>query len=95
MTSEYKIIITRPAQQDLLKIFVYTADIWGKKQLDDYQQKIDKSINIIKQNPSLGRKRLGRLMYSIGKHDLYYRLDGDNIVILRVLHQKMDSPHHL
>jgi toxin ParE1/3/4 len=29
------------------------------------------------------------------RHAVYYRMEGDTVVVMRVLHERMDAPRHL
>jgi len=65
----------------------------------DYMYKLRRAIECAATDPRIGRScdeiRLGYRKLSVGSHTLYYRLIGDVIDIVRILHQRMDTDRHL
>jgi toxin ParE1/3/4 len=81
------------ARQDLIDILRYTGETWGQSQLLVYRDKINDALTAIAQNPKLGHDRLdlptSHLAFLVGSHIIVYRIIGDSIGIVRVLHQRM------
>ena len=92
--------LTRKAYEDLKGIAVYTQENWGKDQRIVYIKMMNDTFYELSDNPDLGRKidniRAGYYKYMAGKHLIFYRLvSGNNIEIVRILHQRMDIESHL
>ncbi|MBT7215104.1 MAG: type II toxin-antitoxin system RelE/ParE family toxin [Verrucomicrobia bacterium] len=84
---------------DLEAIWRYTVDTWGDAQAERYVRLINESFRQIADNPSLGRScdviREGYRKRSVGRHVIFYRtIDGD-VVVVRILHDRMDVDRHL
>lgn len=92
---KHKLIITSLARQDFRDLVSYTLQIWGKDQSHTYAEKIDTALNTICNNPDIGRKKHGRMMYGAGQHQIYYRTKDCEVYVLRILHQRMDATRHL
>ena len=92
MTKNY--IVTTPARTDFYDIYQYTADNWGFAQADKYQDLIETHAETIAENPFIGQMReslgLGVRSWPAERHIIYYRVDSDAIVILRILHERQD-----
>jgi len=43
------------AAQDLIDIYLYTAQTWGQKQADIYDTGLEPTVTLMAGNPSLGR----------------------------------------
>lgn len=92
-------ILSPLAQADIDEIWDYTAERWGDAQAERYARVIEAAIKTAAANPKRGRPcdelRIGYFRLSAGSHILFYRIVGDNIDIVRVLHQGMDFERHL
>ncbi|MFT4549777.1 MAG: toxin ParE1/3/4 [Verrucomicrobiales bacterium] len=87
------------AISDLEEIWEYTVEAWGEEQAERYVRLINKSFRQIADNPSLGRScdviREGYRKRGVGRHVIFYRtIDGD-VVVVRILHDRMDVGRHL
>lgn len=87
------------ARQDFVDILRYTGETWGESQLLAYRDKINDALTAIAQNPKLGHDRFDlpstHLAYLVGSHIIVYRIIGDSIGIVRVLHQRMSVAKHI
>ena len=97
MTSSYR--LTPRAKADLDEIWDYTSERWDAAQAERYILQIKAAIESIASDPSRGRPcddiRPGYLRYPIGSHILFYRLTGQGVDVVRILHQRMDFDRHL
>ncbi len=90
----YSIKRTPAARDDLLSIARYTHDTWGEKQLRQYMAELDKTIQQLATSPQSkgqdrGNIRDGLRSVSHGDHYfVFYRVRGDTVEILRILHQR-------
>jgi len=83
---------------DLRTIFNDTYDRWGSAQADLYIKQLRFSIDSLKENPRRGYKYTALNYYrSIhsGRHLIFYTIDTEYIVIVRVLHDRMDIEPNL
>jgi toxin ParE1/3/4 len=95
--SGYK--ISRAAQSDLRAIWRFTVERWGRTQADIYLYEIIATLNIVAKTPGVGPDRSGikpaYRCYPHGRHMLWYKCQSEHIVLMRVLHDMMDSKRHL
>ncbi|MEI7669259.1 MAG: type II toxin-antitoxin system RelE/ParE family toxin, partial [Pseudomonadota bacterium] len=67
------------------------VEVWGKGQALVYQNKLDKAIQNIVDNTKIGLEISHKIrMLSVEKHRILYRLTKDKIILLRILHVKMN-----
>jgi toxin ParE1/3/4 len=94
-----KLTLTLKAENDLDCIRSYTLRRWGERQMDRYASLFDKAFVSIKQKPEIGIHRRGTpadtKSVRAGKHIVFYRFDGESIIVDRVLHERMDFSQHL
>ena len=85
---------TEKAQSDLGAIIQYTEQQWGKPQAHHYIDSLQQQCQLLAENPLLGvnRNALSSELFSFPfqSHNLYYLVDGGDITVIRVLHQRMD-----
>jgi toxin ParE1/3/4 len=91
--------LTRDAERDVLDIHLYTLEHFGPAQADKYIADLFARFSTLAARPSLGRD-FGDIhpdarRANQASHAIYYRTDTDGILILRILHQKMDPARHL
>ena len=89
-----KIKFTNLAESDLAKIYKYTAQRWGKIQADAYYKLISEKLHKLTANPKMGKKFDETLpkhrKYILEHYIAIYRIDGDAIIIVRILHKNMN-----
>ena len=95
----YRIHITHHAETDLEDIWIYSLTEWGEAQADNYHEELTTAIHQLASNPKFGRSieaiRANYRAASIRRHVIYYRLGGEVIRIMRVLHERMEPRQHL
>ena len=81
------------AEEDIDQIAAHTTRTWGWRQTNHYLAKLEDGFNLLAQNPSVGRPcdsiRPGLRRFEIGKHVVFYFVEPDEILIVRILHQQM------
>ncbi len=86
--------LTPQADLDLVDIWRYTEESWGKNQANTYLEKLERRFNDLADQPGLGKKRdeirQGYRCFHEGRHLVFYRLHGKQIEIIRILHDRMD-----
>jgi toxin ParE1/3/4 len=84
---------------DLDQIWDHTAQKWGIEQAEFYVRQIGRHIAAVAAQPLIGRScaevRTGYYKYPSGAHFLFYRLAGDEVEIVRILHERMNFKQHL
>jgi len=97
----YSLKITPKANEDFEDILHYTLSEYGELQMEKYVDKILNSFQSIKSQPLLGKQALingkGFFLHYIGKHTIFYNvnINESSIIIIRILHQKMNFIKHL
>jgi toxin ParE1/3/4 len=88
-----KFQLSRRAETDLLRIGEFTLREWGKSQAARYLSELETCCHMLADNPALGRPcdhvRSGLRRHEHGKHVLFYRQQGNGILVSRILHQRM------
>ncbi len=91
-SSNYELIITDPAREDLSTIAVYTFTKWGEEQTAKYTEELYKTISSI--TPDTGKSSCGVPKVikgrKSGRHVVFYRIIDQSIFIIRILHESMD-----
>ena len=91
-------VFSPDAQADIEAIWDAGARIWGIKQADSYFRQIQYSVQMLCENPLIGKicdeVRLGYRKYPAGAHVLFYRVGETELEIVRILHQRMDYDRH-
>ena len=99
MKSSRKYLVRPEAEQDLKGIGRYTRRAWGRQQARKYLRALHQKMQRLAANPNLGGMRddvgAGYRSALVGHHLVFYRTTGDDIVVVRVLHESMDVRHHL
>lgn len=93
--------LTNKAVEDLSDIWEYTVDTWSERQADDYYNMLIASFQKITENPQLFGLKYEEIAeglhgYRANKHIIFYSILADeDILIIRILHQRMDLKHRV
>jgi toxin ParE1/3/4 len=91
--------IRERAHQDIREIAAHTDQAWGARKRRAYLRQLQNRIEELAENPKLGIARddvrQGYRSAHVGRHVVFYRIVGDGIEIVRVLHDRMDLERHL
>jgi toxin ParE1/3/4 len=72
---------------------------WGLAQAEKYILGLHETFQMLVEFPDLGRDasdiRPGYRKIETASHSIFYRKTGDGVLIVRVLHQRMDFGRHL
>lgn len=95
-----RFIISKKANQDIEKIWLYTYENWSLEQADRYYNLILDEIEYIAENFESGKSvdyiKVGYRASIVKSHIIFYKKSKSNIVeIIRVLHQKMDIENRI
>lgn len=94
-----QVVLSPKAKSDLSGIWDYTLAEWGIDQAEKYvrdlweamqQQACDSSNSI-----DISDVRNGYKKVISGSHVIFFKLTGDGIDVVRILHQRMDFERHL
>jgi toxin ParE1/3/4 len=90
---------SRRAQADLDDISDYSVDHFGAERALRYLDAIEQAFRRILIYPEIGLPMsdlaAGLRGMSTGEHRVFYRIKGDRIEVVRVLHKAMDAGRHL
>lgn len=79
--------------EDLEQIYRYTVLNWGITQADKYQDELYHKMRNIASNPKLGQNypyRIGYMKTRINRHLIFYKIDQNDCLIVRNLHERMN-----
>jgi len=94
-----RLLVSDAARADLKSIARYSEREWGNARKKQYLAAIRARFSALRHRPEIGvvRRDIGAGYRSlpIGRHLVFYRIGSDAVVIVRVLHQRMDATLHL
>ena len=97
MMPTYK--LTPLAMDDLREIWRYGAATWGLEPTEAYGEKILDAFEFLAENPHAGLSiehiRVGYKRHPVGSHLIFYRVIGQGVEVVRILHQRMDTERQL
>ena len=90
------IIFSREAENDLEAIGRYGYETWGEAQVNRYNARILEMLQSLLIFPRMGAVHgdLAPQVRSIGvgHHRILYRVEAARIIVVRILHERMDEP---
>ncbi|MCB1341193.1 MAG: type II toxin-antitoxin system RelE/ParE family toxin [Pseudooceanicola sp.] len=92
-----RVVFTPAAASDINAIWDYTAHTWGIDQAEAYLDAIRDACAQLASGSGAGRPvsaRGGYFKLAVGRHFLFYRAKGQDLEIVRILHQRMDAERH-
>jgi toxin ParE1/3/4 len=94
-----RLLVSDAARADLKGIARYSEREWGKVRKTQYLAAIRARFGALRHQPEIGwaRRDIGAAYRSlpVGRHVIFYRIEREAVVIVRVLHQRMDASVHL
>lgn len=82
------------AAADLLEVVRYTHEKWGSAQAQRYREELELALQHLSLTPDVGRKRdaiaPGLRSFPVAQHVAFYIQRKDKILVLRILHPRMD-----
>ncbi|MBU6395693.1 MAG: type II toxin-antitoxin system RelE/ParE family toxin [Sphingomonadales bacterium] len=94
-----RIILSRAAQRDLVDIGDYGEAQFGPEASDAYQDDIEQRFDRLADHPLIGeaKEAWGEGIRSLpcNQHRIIYKVYGDTVQIVRILHHSRDVPQHL
>ena len=87
------------ALRDLEGIWRYTAEQWGVAQAERYLDVLNVAFGAIASNPQAAPRcdhiRAGYRRQWVEQHVAYFRMEAGAVVVVRVLHQRMQAARHV
>ena len=94
-----QVVLSPKAKTDLSRIWDYTFEEWGVDQADKYVRElwaaIQEQANDHTTSADISDVRPGYRKFRSGSHVIFFKLTGEGIDVIRILHQKMDFDRHL
>ena len=96
MAGKYK--ISKRFKVKVTKTYEYLLNEWGLSVADAFYDKIFLKLNVLLKQPCIGRatKKKPEIRRTLlGKYNIiYYRIDGDTIVLINFLNSKKNPKHN-
>ena len=90
---------TPKARRDIEEIWAYSLERFGLDKAEAYLRGIQRAAETVTEDPRRGvacdEIRAGYRKFSVGSHVLFFRASVIRVVIVRILHQRMDFERHL
>jgi toxin ParE1/3/4 len=90
-----RVIFSRRAHLDLIGILKFSRSEWGDAAAEAYVMRFDDAVALLAENPfvatPVGDVASGYRRSPVGVHRLYFQMRGEDVMIRRVLHERMDA----
>ncbi len=90
-----KLVLSVDAKADIVAIHSFGSQRWGRARSAIYIDALRDSIKALVRGDisgvAAGHVRPEIRQLAVGSHVIWYRIDGDKLRVLRVLHQRMDA----
>lgn len=87
------------AEEDLINIWTYGYEQWGIAQADSYADDLEEQFKLLAHSPGICRERTEFVppvrIHRHVSHLIIYTVEDDRIIIVRVLHYRMDLKQRL
>jgi toxin ParE1/3/4 len=97
--SDYRLIISPVAQNDLKDIYQFSLRNWGANQSLKYLENLKERFWALTEQPLLGIERFellpGMRSLPVESHIVFYQVRSKQIEIIRVLHGRQDPNRHI
>jgi toxin ParE1/3/4 len=94
-----RVEFTPKARLDVDDIWDHSLERFGFEKAEAYLREIQRAVGTVADDPRRGRPcddvRAGYRKFSVGAHVLFFRASEKKVVIVRILHQRMDFERHL
>ena len=94
-----KVRLSKQADRDLMDIYKYSFREFGEAQAERYYSSLWECFEFLAGHPHIGRLRLEfqppARSHHHQKHVIFYDLAEDDILIIRILHERMDFERHI
>ncbi len=87
---EYR--LTKDADDDLLKIFLYGFELFGRAQAEEYRDSLNRCFQLLAENPRLGRNAdelaPGARRHEHTRHVIFYDEQPYGVLITAIIHER-------
>ena len=94
-----RLVLTEIARADLASIRRFSTRSWGRDQTSRYIDALRDTMKGLAQGTVVTRARNDLRpaiqMATCGRHSIFFEADGSRILVVRVLHNRMDYRRHL
>jgi toxin ParE1/3/4 len=94
-----RVNLTKDAERALVEIGQHTKKTWGRAQSLRYLKQLKDSFDTLAVSPKIGNAREDIAQdlrsYVCGEHVLYYYASPACLIVVHILHQRMDPLRHL
>lgn len=94
-----RLVVTEIARADLASIRRYSTRTWGQEQTTKYMDALRDTMKGLVRGTAVTRARddlrPAVQMASSGRHTIFFEADDTRILVVRVLHDRMDYRRHL
>ncbi len=94
-----RLVLTEVAHADLASIRRYSRRTWGQDQTSTYMEALRETMKGLLRSTVVMRARddlrVGIQMATSGRHCIFFEADDSRILVVRVLHDRMDYLRHL
>ncbi len=91
--------LTEEADRDVEEILAYSVKSFGVAQTQHYFIALKKCIELLADNPSMGHSAEDilpeYLCFPYESHTIFYKNISSSILVVRILHERMDPKLHL
>lgn len=93
------LVLSPAARDDLRAIHQYGSRQWGKSRSDEYMSSIKDKLWLLLEQPETGKARpeLSPDVRSVSvvSHVIFYRVQREELQVIRILHGRQDVMRHL
>jgi toxin ParE1/3/4 len=90
---------TPRARRDVEEIWEYSVDQFGVDKADVYLHNLQRAAMTVTEDPGRGvacdEIRSGYRRFSVGSHILFFKASATRVVIVRILHRRMDFVRYI
>ena len=94
-----RLVLTEIARADLASIRRFSTRSWGWDQTSRYMDALRDTMKSLVRGTAITRARddlrPGILMATSGRHSIFFEADDVRVLVVRVLHDRMDYRRHL
>ena len=94
-----RLVLTEIARADLARIRRYSTRTWGRDQTAKYMDALRDTMKGLVLGTGVTRARddlrPGIQMATSGRHSIFFEADDSRVLVVRVLHDRMDYRRHL
>ncbi len=86
--------LSNAAETDIILAYIEGVDDFGIPQAESYHARLERTFELLSENPRMARERLEISppvrVHPCGSHVIIYVIEGDDVFIIRVRHQRED-----